>query len=626
VRLAGLAAVAAVVGMIAAAPAAEARGASVVVLDDGEHVMRDRARPLAASPWRGDAVSLFAMRGETVAFQIVLEAGADPIDGAHATIGALYTKGGDRLDAAIDPFVERFVEIRRPSGNDREPGSLAFTAAAAPPADRFTGFIADALVPLVHAGDVRVEPEQRGAIWIDLTVPPDARPGDYEAAILVRAGSRELAARPLHVRVIDRALPYAAAKTMVYYDTANLAGRMGDARAERELRALLHAHHLSAVREITTPEAATMELEALRGEAFTPSRGYRGPGEGIGEGVLAIGAYGALGEPSEKGAATVAAIADVLRAGGVFASTQTFVYAIDEDCASPWGARWRALLARDERTRGVRAGVTCGVDPASQPADLVMMTASDLWPSRARVAEAAPLAKWGWAYNGRRPYAGPLMIDVPATDLRANAWIAARYGIERWFYWESTFWMDGNRGGQGGGVGFDPFAVAETFHNADGDHCNGDGSLVYPGMQRTPGSVDYRVGTVFPSVRLKNLRRGIEDAGYIAIARTVDRARADAVVRRVIPRALAAAGERPSWPERGSEWIDARRDLAAIAIAETTAARVDDGAEAPRMSHGWSDARANSAGVAAVIALLLIIVASAVHRRNRRIRPDRGGE
>jgi hypothetical protein len=222
--------------------------------------------------------------------------------------------------------------------------------------------------------------------------------------------------------------------------------------------------------------------------------------------------------------------------------------------------------------KGVRVGVTCGDDPLKQRADLVMMTAPDYVPERARLAKEA--GKWVWAYNGQRPSAGPLMLDVPAVDLRANAWIAARYGIERWFYWESTYWYDDNRGGIGGWDGFDPFVVAETFHNADGDWANGDGVLVYPGSQSgARGMTDFGARALFPSVRLKNLRRGVEDRAYIDLARAIDREEADRVVRRMIPSALVHAGKRASWPERGVEWLAARRDLAAILERVPSSAR-----------------------------------------------------
>src|SRR5262249_50008845 len=142
------------------------------------------------------------------------------------------------------------------------------------------------------------------------------------------------------------------------------------------------------------------------------------------------------------------------------------------------------------------------------------------------------------------------------------------------------------------------------FHNADGDWANGDGILVYPGTQRAavvggPGQahaearVDYGVATVFPSVRLKNLRRGIEDAGYIALARAVDRAEADAIVRRVVPRALALADARASWPERGGAWLEARRDLARIIEGDIAHASARD-ARGVRGVPGADEASATS--------------------------------
>jgi hypothetical protein len=226
-----------------------------------------------------------------------------------------------------------------------------------------------------------------------------------------------------------------------------------------------------------------------------------------------------------------------------------------------------------------------------------------------------------------------MMLDVPATDLRANAWIAMRYRVERWFYWEATFWFDDNEGGKGGEIGFDPFTVAETFHNDAGDHANGDGILVYPGRQRSGASrmVDYGVDRVFPSIRLKNLRRGIEDAGYVALARQVSPERAEAIVARVIPRALAWAGDRSSWPQDAKGWLAARRDLSEIVASRhvapgtaTTPARTSTPPPAPAegevvsesCSIGASSVRAKSAP--AFHALFLIGAFTLGVRRSRR--------
>jgi hypothetical protein len=70
---------------------------------------------------------------------------------------------------------------------------------------------------------------------------------------------------------------------------------------------------------------------------------------------------------------------------------------------------------------------------------------------------------------------------------------------------------------------------------------------------------------VYPSVRLKNLRRGIQDAGYVSLARSraETRTEADAVVARLVPAALrdVKEGAKTPWPEDARPWLDARREL-----------------------------------------------------------------
>jgi hypothetical protein len=599
----------------------------VVVLDDGVKVVRDGARAMEGSPWGEGTIDLFALRGETIAIQVVVDAGDAPADDVRVLVEPFVDDDGARLHADVSQFVERFVVVERASGNDRAPGSLAFTAESAPRASLLSA-IADALVPVAYE-TAHAEPHQRAAVWIDLDVPGAARAATYASALLVRDARGELTTRPLVLRVIDAALPYAAAPAFAYYDTRELRRRMGDTRAEEDLRALFHAHRLAAIHDVGDAmlgdeRAIDLDRASLTGEAYARDKGYAGAGADVGDGVFALGAYGSLGAPSASSADVASRLVREMfppkdDAFDARPGTATFLYAVDEDCGSPWPAEWSALLHARTSMRDVRIGATCGRDPVSQDADLVMQSSPDFDPARARVARERR-DQWVWAYNGRRPSAGAMMLDVPATDLRANAWIAMRYGVPRWFYWESTFWFDDDRGGSRTERGLDPFVVAETFHNADGDHANGDGILVYPGTQRPDGMIDYRVSTVFPSVRLKNLRRGIEDAGYVVLARAVDPERTDAVVRRMIPRALAFAGPRVAWPENARAWLDARRELAAIASAPRGA----DDLNGERVSDGCAVAPSSGAssdwGASAGVWTALFIGCTVVPRARRRTR------
>jgi hypothetical protein len=472
---------------------------------------------------------------------------------------------------------------------------------------------------------------ERAAIWIDLTVPPEARSGVYGAALLVRDVQGELASRRIALRVIDEELPFAAAPAFVFYGTDELSRRMGDTHGESALRELLHAYHLGAVHRLDAdalrdPRSLGLDRAAIEGELYARAQGYDGPGQGVGEGVLALGTYGSLGKPTADARDVAEKLARGIVADRGAGTTAAFVYAIDEQCGSDWPARWIDLLRLSLPLRGFRVGATCGADPATQAADLVLQTPRDLDPSRARAAERE--GKWVWAYNGMRPWAGPMMLDVPATDLRANAWIAMRYGVPRWFYWESTFWFDDNRGGTKGGRderGFDPFTVAETFHNRDGDRANGDGILVYPGTQVVPGMVSYGAPRLFPSVRLANLRRGIEDAGYIALARAIDRARADAIVTRVVPQALAWAGERPSWPQDAKGWLEARRALADI-LTSPASSSGDAGSVVVSESCAIGVSSVRAMGIPRWVALLLWGAIALVSRASIRKYRTRGND
>jgi len=530
----------------------------VIVLDDGEKIARDEIHPLAPSVWPMEAIELFALRDETVAFQVAIEPDGDTLEHVRATVDPF----SPALDARIDAFAERFVEIQRASYNERFPGSLAFTPEGAPSAGAYVGFFADALVPSAIEGapvEIRAGPRARGALWIDIHVRPGARAGTYASLLRVQDGARILAERALSLRVVDAALPYPGAAISTFYDPAALQKRMGDRRAERSLRQMLHAHRVSAIHDILTEDDASRDEDALTGKLYTEGAGYSGPGLSVGEGILAIGAYGALGDPDPTKAAEVGRIAERLRSFNAFDATDVFVYAVDEDCKSPRGARWIELLRPVPSARGVRVGMTCSADSRKQAADLLMVSPESY--ALKKVEQARERGKRIWVYNGQRPYAGAMMLDVPATDLRANGWIAARYGITRWFYWESTFWFDSNRGGRGGKDGFDPFAVAETFHNASGDHANGDGVLVYPGTQVVSGMHNEGTASVLPSVRLKNIRRGAEDAGYIALARAVDSVTTDAIVDDLVAHVLDDAERRTAWPEHGSAWLAARKQL-----------------------------------------------------------------
>jgi hypothetical protein len=569
---------------------------SVWVIDDGEKIRRDATstpfeRGEGNPVWRpGEPVRVFALRNESVAIQVVVEAddaalagvtvslpkldgpnGATMVEDVVRPVAALEAR--DRVDGPqrpIERFVEHFVVVRRQSGG-RTPGeSLGWERGAAPPAGAWVGPVPDALIPVEAPGPwraypVRIEPHENGIVWVDLNVPRDQAPGMYLGTVDVREGARPLAALPVELDVVDAVLPDRTVATILFYDPEEVEKRVGSA-AEAHLWKLLHAHRIAPLHDATSKEDIDRQRMALDGTLYTQAHGYTGPAIGKGDGVLSLGAYGALGAPDSEALARVATMADAIATDGLFDSNGVFLYAADERCSSPWGAGWSDLLrgAANPNVRRVRVAWTCSNDPAAQPVDIpILLSAYDA--SQAKAARAR--GKSVWVYNGVLPRAGTFLLDADAVSPRVNGWLGAMYDIERWFYWESTYWY-----GLHGRTPIDPFAAAESLHNDDGDWANGDGVLLYPGRQIDRFQT-HSLGFegVVASIRLKNWRRGIEDAGYFQLARARDPVRAADVARRLIPAAFADArkGSPAGWAPRGQPFFDARRALLSIARGET---------------------------------------------------------
>ncbi|MDI1445247.1 DUF4091 domain-containing protein [Polyangium sp. 6x1] len=547
------------------ADVAAAEGPRVVVVDDGARVRRegpdlDRAITRGHALGGGDrAIELAALRGEVIALQVILEAGDAPLDGVTVDIAP------PRAPIRVDRFVESYVEITARSRNDRQAGeSLGWTPSSRPPDEDVLGAVPDALVPVERAPSwlpypLRIQPRSRGAIWIDVEVPTSTPPGRVTTEIVIAHAGGALSRLPVVLDVASAELPYRATSFLAFYDVKNLVERIGALEpAEEQLFQLLHRHHVDALGSIRSEADLERLRPALTGAWYTKEHGYEGPGEGVPQAAVTLGAYGTLGDPHPDKLRAIEAIVPKIPE----AVEDVFLYAIDEQCESPRGPTWRSLLARSPVQKRLRVAHSCGEDPRHQNVDLVLQPSQTFQQDAARGARDR--GRDVWVYNGRLPHSGPLMLDAPATSLLVDAWIAATRPTGRWFLWETTFWNDGNRGGRGP---IDPFVVAETFHNDDGDSALGDGVLVYPGKQ-TRRFTHHSAGFdgVFPSIRLKLLRRGIQDAGYLALARSAHPAEADAITARLLPRALDEVDldEATPFPTDAAAYTAAREALRAL--------------------------------------------------------------
>jgi hypothetical protein len=178
-----------VLGVAAAIPIARSALANPIVwvIDDGEKIKQDTVElPLATGvsnpAWSpGAPVRLSALRNETVALQVVVQADAAEIDGLTVDVGPLAGP------------------VPAPTQND---------AGATDP----TSFVGRPLIPVevVPTSDpypMHVAANRKGAVWIDVTIPGNQAPGTYRGVVSVAAAGRPLASLPIELDVLAASGP-----------------------------------------------------------------------------------------------------------------------------------------------------------------------------------------------------------------------------------------------------------------------------------------------------------------------------------------------------------------------------------------------------------------------------------
>lgn len=494
-----------------------------------------------------EALRLFGMRNETLAFQILVQA-----DGAGADFD-LHIEGLD--DALVSLFREDSIPIHERSHElVWKPGS------AAQPAIEL-GALPDRLVPIKATG-LSLSANQAQVYWVDVWLGPALRAEDRQIAVEIIGDAACTGCRQEgSLELVDRQMPDTpTSRTMLWFSggdpnddtlTSRYFANPSEA-SPADLQALRRKHYqLARQHRITLFWGQHTELteelrDLLSGAAFSKDAGYQGPGQGLGQDLLVFEAYG--GELSAEQAGRWLNVAK-----GYPSLLDVFVYVIDEPRKGDYPEANRRIAA----SKPMRSFVTSEYTPALQ-ADIF---AAPAWQYRASEAKAAAAAnKALWIYNGMRPFSGSFATDDVAVAPRVNPWIQYQAGIERWFYWEATYYNDfqGKRGP------VDLLADGINFTNRHGDRVNGDGLLIYPGRDRLFPASDAGIDGPLASIRLKNWRRGIEDVEYLVMARAAGfDAEVDALLVTLLPRVLDASreGQAVSWPEEGQRWTQARRYL-----------------------------------------------------------------
>jgi hypothetical protein len=359
---------------------------------------------------------------------------------------------------------------------------------------------------------------------------------------------------------------------------------------------LAHRHKISLIDDNSGASAWTSDRPRpeweprLSGTLFTAANGYRGPGTGVGNNVFSIGTYGQWQD--WWGTPTAASMWSHTNGWeSWFAAnspgTERFLYLIDESENYAQTERWAGWMRSNPGpganlksfATGDLLKLSASVPSLAISASWIAVAQNTLWQNAVNSAQAA--GKQVDLYNGQRPASGSFATEDDGIALRELAWGQYKKKINRWFFWEATYYNDyqSGRGQTNVFLTAQTFGGTTTFDSNLGmtgwNASNGDGVLFYPGIDKKFPKQSLGLQGPIASLRLKHWRRGIQDVDYLAMAAKINPTAVAALVQKMVPKVLwendVTDPADPtwviapiSWSTNPDDWEAARQQLADI--------------------------------------------------------------
>jgi len=528
----------------------------------------------------GNSVKIAAARNEWESFQILMRSDAT-VKGVDVRPADLNGPDGTIVKAQ-DARLYRQHQIEITVGTYRN--------------DKFKpGWYPDPLIPFRHPltgrplGEARfaavpfdLPAGQTHGFWVDVYVPPEAKPGVYRGTYRVVAQEGRAVDIPVELTVWDFTLPRVstlqtalgspAAQVRDYYRRRATEGKEKEPSdwdaVEAQCDEMLTRHRINA-----TPPSSSLAPEAQ------PDGSYKIPSEQIRKLREFIDRYhvnavqvpqptSIVDDPEKQRDKLYAwlkswddAAAELNRPYVVF-----YIYLKDEpndEEEYKFVQNWGRVIRQAKSVVKVMVVEQPWTEKGNSGADSDwgdLYGAVDIWcplfclfrPESAARRQA--LGETIWTYTALCQCGEPTPwwhIDYPLLNYRAPAWISWRYGIRGLLYWGGmSYWQQAE----------DPWTDPWTYGRPDLVY-NGEGTLVYPG--RAAG-----YDGIAPSLRLKALRDSIEDYEYLSI---LDRlglaAQARSVVMPLLESPPGTLGAWFSWEKDPAVYEQARAKLAAMIVA-----------------------------------------------------------
>ncbi len=534
-------------GPVAGPVAGPAAGGPAVAVVGPVATVRPSDHPSGA-----DAATLVAARNEFESFQVVVEAGTEPLTGLSVSVAEPLHGAGAAIPARnVTVYREAYYDVHTPSDLEGAPGR--WPDPLIPAVDPFYRERRNAFPVTVPAGENRVA-------WIDVLVTRKAAPGDYDGALIVRASG--FSARvPVHLTVLALTLPSTSSLASAFgmeWDgecKAHYADRCFDDEAARWQIKSLYVR------------AALEDRVTISYPAFQPPSGHGSPGSesaffrryilpllqgrspddpaGLWTRVRLPGARLTSIQVDRDPSQLAQWKLEATRGGFV---ARSFLYACDEpnEDAGAWRSCTQNATDAVSRWPGLHVLVTATIRNADRfgatsLTDRLVPIVNEIddkpgassysgnqRPSYRSYLRADPGNRL-WMYTsceshgcsgdpGSDPYwAGwpSYAIDQPGSEARAVGWLSFEYRTTGELYYD---------------VDYD---LASAWTDQFDFGGNGDGTLFYPGTpERIGGTHDIPI----ESIRLKRIRDGREDYEYLRyLARHGMRGRAMEVARALFP-------------------------------------------------------------------------------------------
>ena len=457
----------------------------LTVADTMEKVFRDEPsdRP------RAERLVIEAARNEVEGIQLVVAPpGKEDLRGVTVEITDLAGGAGVKIPKAnVTWNLVGYVETEKPNYPVRK-----------------VGWWPD---PLLSDRRFDVKAGQVQPVWINVRVPADAKPGTYHGNVVVRLPEGQWYSVPLEVHVwsfaipkqqhLETCFPLRPGEFQQFYKLKKLPIEMYEEWIDFCL-----SHRIS-VNLCDWPDF-NRDMERLVARQL----------DGGGSAFCLAYAWFTQGKPEDRQKHNAEITGQIKklydRAKGRGWIPRAYIYCHDEIGKEQFTFAHELYGDLKKAMPDLRLMQTFYKDDPIPALDDVL----DVWapvtaryrPAEFQAQQAKGDGVWWYVCCGPgKPFAN-LMIEWPAVDHRVLLWQNWKYHVDGFLYWGLNVWRDNMKGDRRWPeVPWNP----ATFRNDAGKAHNGDGQLIYPGPDRTPLS----------SIRLENLRDGIEDYEYFWLLR-----------------------------------------------------------------------------------------------------------